>query len=301
MISATETGPPNDGSRVPGPSKPLMICSGHDSVQALRTTAEHTTARTPGKRCTPDAQWCSRRPRRRKYRSVHSRSRAVARSVRSSPRALPDGAATEAQLTDAWIAAAKRRWRRAVPDAAEALRHALGLIGSGSTLAAPIAFIRAAPWRTRIEQWGRRSRAPGRRARDRDHADRPGAAAKVRHFKTYNRTAAARRVEEVVMARERDPARPSSPTATPRWRRCRHSRSVRCLWQSSTSGASRPPAILATWIGCTSWTAPRGIYRPRHRSRGKSRRPQCGDRSLSKASRSQSRSATLPEIAGRSR
>ncbi len=180
-----------------------------DRVQAVRMTAEHNYNKDSREAMYAwMAQWLQQAPGGTK---VSERAFTVAPLpdlLVFHRRALPEGAATEAQLTDAWIAAAKRQLGTPPsPDAAEALRHALGLIaGPGNTLAAPIAFNRTVlvahsdpAVGEALARAGFAVRGIGFAPLDQD------AVAKVRHFETYNRTAAGRRVAEVVGAVNANP------------------------------------------------------------------------------------------------
>ena len=120
-------------------------------------------------------------------------------------RTLPSNAVDVAGLTDSWIAAAKRQLAHAdVPAFGAALRHALGFAGVGAAVRLPA----VAPARSAAYCWVRADPALEReltRAGVRvsvipftrfDEA----AAGKVRHFDTYNRTAASQRVADIVSA-----------------------------------------------------------------------------------------------------
>jgi hypothetical protein len=118
-------------------------------------------------------------------------------------RALPAGAVTATQLTEAWIAAARRQLGATPPaDASAALQHALGLMPSPLPAAASASAFR----RTVLLAHG--DPAVGKALTSGGFVVRPigfttlddEAAAKVRHFDTYNRTAAGRRVEEIAAA-----------------------------------------------------------------------------------------------------
>ena len=121
-------------------------------------------------------------------------------------RALPADAVTAAQLTDGWIAAARRQLGAPPSTAnAAALRHALGLLPSAGAAGVP-AF-------NRTVLVAHSDPAVGKALASAGFSVRPltftpfdeAAAAKVRHFETYNQTAAGRRVEEVVAAVNANP------------------------------------------------------------------------------------------------
>ena len=125
-------------------------------------------------------------------------------------RATPDGAATEAGITDQWIAAAVSQLGTADPSVlASALRHALGYGAGDPPATAPT----SAPRRPTILMAGTTPETEA--ALRRTGADvRPviftpfdaAAAAKVRHFDAYNRTAASQRVADIVTALRASPS-----------------------------------------------------------------------------------------------
>jgi len=121
-------------------------------------------------------------------------------------RPLPASAVTAAQLTDNWIAAAKRQLGtadRAVLQSA--LRHAIGLAAPGPPAAAriPSRTVLLAGSDPELErlavQRGFQVRHVTFKAYD------AAAAGKVRHFETYNRTAAAQQVADIVAAAQETP------------------------------------------------------------------------------------------------
>jgi hypothetical protein len=125
-------------------------------------------------------------------------------------RPLPDGALTAAQLTEAWIAAAKRQAGAASSEVLRsALLHALALerrsppnvpravrsAGKGTVVLAPEnPDVRAA-----LVRAGFSVRAVHATPFDAE------AASKVQHFATYNRTAASQRVADIVRALDENP------------------------------------------------------------------------------------------------
>lgn len=123
-------------------------------------------------------------------------------------RALPDGAVTAAELTDRWIASAKAQLAGRREDApadaalAFAFRDALGFAASPSPTAAlpegrqRIALVAGARGEVLAAL-----RASGFEVRPITFTPFDGSAAdKVRHFDTYNRTAASQRVADIVSA-----------------------------------------------------------------------------------------------------
>jgi hypothetical protein len=124
-------------------------------------------------------------------------------------RPLPDGAVTADALTSQWIAAAKAQLDTADYSVREtALRHALGYGNAPPTGPPP-----PAPRRPSVllaSGWPELEPALRRAGIEITHIPftpfDEAAAAKVRHFETYNRTAASQRVADIVEAVRRSPA-----------------------------------------------------------------------------------------------
>ena len=129
-------------------------------------------------------------------------------------RALPPGAVTAAQLTDAWIAASKaqiverRSSSKADPELTQALSHALGF--AGVPRAAPVNRVPGAVAAVVASDRGEVAaalRAAGFRVTTVTFTPFDQTAAeKVRHFETYNRTPASQRVADIVAALRTYPA-----------------------------------------------------------------------------------------------
>ena len=123
-------------------------------------------------------------------------------------RSLPPEAVTAAQLTEAWITAAKRQLGTTPSaDVAEALRHALGVQPEVSKPGAgPAPF-------NRTVLLAHTDPAVGKALASAGFSVRPiaftpfdeAAAAKIQHFDTYNRTAAGQRVADIVAAVRTNP------------------------------------------------------------------------------------------------
>jgi hypothetical protein len=124
-------------------------------------------------------------------------------------RPLPEGAVTADALTANWIAAAKGQLEHADREVrAAALRHALGY-GNAPAPPAPSPASRPpsvllASARTDVEPALRRAGIDVTRVTFTPFDE--AAAAKVRHFETYNRTAASQRVADIVEAVRRSPS-----------------------------------------------------------------------------------------------
>jgi hypothetical protein len=125
-------------------------------------------------------------------------------------RPMPDGAATASQITEAWIAAAKAQLASADRSLlADALRHALGYGGLTPMPAVtkPPAQRRTVVLADADPEVGAALRKAGLDVRTVAFTPFDGAAAaKVRHFETYNRTAAAQRVADIVAALGESPS-----------------------------------------------------------------------------------------------
>ena len=119
-------------------------------------------------------------------------------------RPLPDGARTEAQLVDDWIAAARRQLHDADPKIVQsALLHALSMERRPSRDAASSKIVVTAGVEPDVDASLRRAGFTVRPVRVTPYdAD---AAAKIAHFDTYNRTAASQRVADLVQAIDENP------------------------------------------------------------------------------------------------
>jgi hypothetical protein len=120
-------------------------------------------------------------------------------------RALPEGAVTAAQLTDAWIASSRRQLQDSSPRHLQsALLHALNLERREprAAPAAQKAVVLASDqpgMQSALARAGFTVRPVHAISFDAD------AAAKIQHFETYNRTPASLRVAEIVRALEESP------------------------------------------------------------------------------------------------
>jgi hypothetical protein len=119
-------------------------------------------------------------------------------------RSLPDGALTASQLTDQWIASARKQLKDSDPRILQsALLHALAFEPRPSRDASPSKIVVIAGTDPGIDAALARAGFSVRRVRVTPYdAD---AAAKVDHFDTYNRTAASQRVADIVRSLDENP------------------------------------------------------------------------------------------------
>jgi hypothetical protein len=116
-------------------------------------------------------------------------------------RALPPGAVTAQQLTENWIAAAKKQIGASSAETlSNALRHALGFeaVRAPAPAAKPGRVVLVADVDADVERELRSAKLTVERISFTPYD--AAAAAKVRHFETYNRTPAAERVADIVAA-----------------------------------------------------------------------------------------------------
>ncbi len=180
-----------------------------DRVQAVRMTAEHNYNKDSREAMYAwMARWLQQTPP-----DITPDIKIVERSFTVEPlsdllvfhrRPLPAEAVTATQLTDEWIAAAKRQLGTTPsPDTIAALRHALGF---PSAAGAPAAF-------NRTVLLAHSDPAVGKTLANAAFPVRPiaftpfdvAAAAKIQHFDTYNRTAASQQVADIVAAVRANP------------------------------------------------------------------------------------------------
>ena len=111
-----------------------------DRVQAVRMTAEHNYNKDSREAMYAwMARWLQGAPADVKVPERSFTVEPLPDLLVFQQRALPAEAVTAAQVTDAWIAAARQQLATPSPDAAAALRHALGFVPSA---VAPAAFNR---------------------------------------------------------------------------------------------------------------------------------------------------------------
>ena len=184
-----------------------------DRVHAVRFEAEHNYNRESREAMYAwMARWLQQAAPdvRRQERSFTPESPADLLVFHQRP--LPPNAVTASELTYNWIEAAKRQLRSPAQDPFHrALRHALGFDESlPSRDAAFASALRRAPRRVVLAGGDPETERELRAARFDVRVIASGAfdseaAAKVRHFDTYNRTAAGRRVADLVEAIRANP------------------------------------------------------------------------------------------------
>ena len=119
-------------------------------------------------------------------------------------RSLPDGALTPAQLTDQWIASARRQLHESDQKTLQsALLHVLALERRPSRGGPPSKIVVSASADPAVDAALTRAGFSVRRVRVTPYDAE--AAAKVDHFDTYNRTAASQRVADLVQAIDENP------------------------------------------------------------------------------------------------
>ena len=125
-------------------------------------------------------------------------------------RPLPSGAVTPAQLTDYWIESARRQLASTRPSAfAPALRHALGFAATPVDTSAVPGITRTVLLAGSNPEIERALSADRYRVIPIPFTSfDAAAAAKVRHFETYNRTIASQRVADIVAAIRANPGSP---------------------------------------------------------------------------------------------
>ncbi len=123
-------------------------------------------------------------------------------------RALPANAVTAPQLTANWIAAAQRQLTSTdLPTRERALRHALGFADKTQPSASPTAQGRRVLLAAENAELERLLTSNGFTVRTMTFTPFDTAAAtKIRHFETYNRTAASQRVADIVAQAQANPA-----------------------------------------------------------------------------------------------
>jgi hypothetical protein len=174
-----------------------------DRVEAVRFEAEHNYNRESREAMYAwMARWFKNAPADVKVAERSFTPEAPAALLVFHQRTLPPGAVTPEQLTDNWIAAAKRQVAESDRDLlARALRHALGFADTMDQKKIAVARSRSVLVAGVADEVERQLRAAKFSVSAIEFTPFDSAAAeKVRHFETYNRTPASRRVADIVSA-----------------------------------------------------------------------------------------------------
>jgi hypothetical protein len=172
-----------------------------DRVNAVRMTAEHNFNRESREAMYAwMARWLQHAPADTRIQERPFTPPPLQELLVFNQRPLPSGALTTAQLTEHWIAAARRQLGTTPADQTQsALRHALGPAAPPAPAVKPVqrTVLLASPndrLKTVLTGSGLRVVPVPFTRFDGDQAS------KIRHFETYNRTAASQRVQDIVAA-----------------------------------------------------------------------------------------------------
>jgi hypothetical protein len=208
MISATGDWTANTlEAEYPAVRRIYSLLDAPDHVQAVRMQADHNYNKESREAMYAWlARWMKGAPADVQVRERSFTADSPADLLVFHQRPLPPEALTAEQITENWIGEARRQL--AVTDLqvrARALRHALGFGAAppAAPRAAKSSVVLLAGDDADLERQLRAARFTVKKV-----AFTPfdaAAAAKVRHFETYNRTEAARRVADIVSALEADP------------------------------------------------------------------------------------------------
>jgi hypothetical protein len=209
MISATGDWTANTlEAEYPAVRRIYSLLDAPDRVHAVRIQADHNYNReTREAMYAWLARWMKGAPADVQIRERSFTADSPADLLVFHQRALPPEALTAEQITENWINEARRQLAATdLQVRAKALRHALGYgeaRPAAATRAAKSSVVLLAGDDPELEGELKRARFTVKKV-----AFTPfeaAAAAKVRHFETYNRTQAARRVADIVSALEADP------------------------------------------------------------------------------------------------
>jgi hypothetical protein len=256
-----------------------------DRVQAVRMTAEHNYNKESREAMYAwMARWLQNKPADAKIAERSFTPEPIPNLLVFHGRELPQNAVDVPHLTENWIAAAKEQLDTSDNKSFQAaLRHSLGFAASVPALppsprprrttgasadagyGPPRTVLLASPnpdLERALAKAGLKVSPIAFTTYD------AAAAAKVRHFETYNRTPASQRVAESLPC-ARSPTRHLLPKATPRWPPSWRRRSCRSVSPSSTSRSSITQTMTRSSSTCTfRGCAARGICRPRQGWRG---------------------------------
>ena len=209
MISATGDWTANTlEAEYPAVRRIYSLLDAPDRVHAVRIQADHNYNKESREAMYAWlARWMKSAPADVQIRERSFTADSPADLLVFHQRALPPEALTAEQITENWIGEARRQLAATdLQVRARALRHALGYgeaRPAAATRAAKSSVVLLAGDDAELEGELKRARFTVKKV-----AFTPfdaAAAAKVRHFETYNRTQAARRVADIVSALEADP------------------------------------------------------------------------------------------------
>jgi hypothetical protein len=184
----------------------FALAGAEDRVQAVQFDAPHNFNRSSREALYAwMARWLQGAPADARVEEKPFRADPLSDLLVFHGRSLPEGALTAPQLTEAWIAAARKQWDSEPAARREALFHALGL-------EFPQGDASATPRPSRVVVLASDDAALGPALTRAGFTVRPvrftpfdaEAAAKVEHFETYNRTAASQRVADIADALMRE-------------------------------------------------------------------------------------------------
>jgi hypothetical protein len=208
MVSATGDWTANTlEAEYPAVRAVYSLLDAPDHVSAVRFQAEHNYNKESREAMYAWlARWMKGAPADAQVRERSFTADSPADLLVFHQRALPAEALSAAQLTENWIAAARKQLATTDLDTkARALRHSLGFVDS-SRVASKATAIRTVLTAGTDSDVDRQLSAKGFKVQP--IAFTPfdaAAAAKIRHFETYNRTAAAQRVADIVTALRANP------------------------------------------------------------------------------------------------
>ena len=214
MISATGDWTKNTLEReYPAVQSIYSLLDAREKVQAMRVDAPHNyNLESREAMYAWMARWLQDAPADTRVKERAFTPDSPADLLVFHQRPLPAHALSPAEITHNWIEAAKRQLAAmTLEQRGRALRHALGYGEEAAATPAPAATASRASRRTVLLAASDPDLAPQlRRARldVKSIESRPfdsAAAAKVRHFETYNRTAASQRVADIVSAIRANP------------------------------------------------------------------------------------------------
>ena len=209
MISATGDWTANTlEAEYPAVRALYSLLDAPDHVSAVRFQAEHNYNRESREAMYAWlARWMKGAPAEVQVRERSFTADSPADLLVFHQRALPPEALSAGQLTENWIAAARKQLTATGLDTrARALRHSLGF-GDSTAVASKATAIRAVLTAGTDSDFDRQLAAKGFKVQPVTLTPfDTAAAAKIRHFETYNRTAAAQRVADIVTALRATPS-----------------------------------------------------------------------------------------------